>query len=100
MAYNRYTVGQAVILTGTYTTPAGALQDPTAAHVTVVDPTGLSTDFTALQLVHVSTGVYTYTVDTTGKVGRWQYLWWSPGPVGQSADNNEFFTDPFPSLTP
>ncbi len=86
---------------GTFTKADGITpQDPTQAQVTVVDPTGLSTTYSGGQLVHVSTGVYTYNVDTTGKVGRWQYMWWSAGPIGQSAAPNEFFTDPFPALTP
>lgn len=100
MAFNHYSVGTAVTVTGTFTTPAGVLQDPTQAHVTVVDPTGLSTDYSGGQVTHVSVGIFTKTLDTTGKDGRWQYLWWSPGPVGQSADNNTFIVDPFPAVTP
>ncbi len=100
MAYNRYTVGNGVVLTGTFTTPAGVPQDPTAATLKVVDPTGVATTYTGAQLVHPSAGIYTYVVDTTGKVGRWQYMWSSPGPTGQAAGMNQFYVDPFPSPTP
>jgi hypothetical protein len=100
--YNRYTIGEPVLLTGTWTSPAGALFDPSNASVDVVDPSGRSTTYTYLnaQVQKSSTGIYTYTVDTTAKSGRWQYRWWSPGPTGQAAQNDQFFVDPFPSPTP
>lgn len=49
----------------------------------------------------MSTGVYTYTVDTTALPGRWQYRWWSPpGGTVQVAGASEFMVDPFPVPTP
>lgn len=97
MAYKRYIVGSAVTVTGRFTDVNGALQDPSDAQCRVVDPTGESE---VIAGTRVSTGVYTVVLDTTGKVGRWQYLWFSPGPIGQSAATNQFFVDPFPTPTP
>lgn len=96
-------VGQSVTVQGTWTNKAtGVVADPSDARVDVVDPTGKVTTYTYLnaQVTKVSTGVYTYAIDTTAKDGRWQYRWWSPPGVVQTAAAGEFIVDPFPQVTP
>lgn len=103
MPYNRYIVGASVTVQGTWTNAkTGALTDPSDARVDVVNPSGVSTTYTYLnaQVIRASLGVYTYAIDTTGLVGRWQYRWWSPPGVAQTASASEFFVDPFPATTP
>ncbi len=93
----RYTIGSQVVVTGTYTTSTGSLIDPTDARVDIVAPTGVSTTYTysGSEVTKVSTGIYTYTVDTTGKFGRWSYRFWSPNPGG-AAGSGDFIVNPFP----
>lgn len=105
LAYNRYIVGNPVTLTGTFQNPVSkALVDPTDARVDVVDPTGTSTTYAWTNgtgpVLHVSTGVFTYLLDTASLFGRYQYRWWSPGPTAKGAGFNEFFIDPFATPTP
>ena len=98
---NRYTIGAQVIVKSAFTDPSsGAALDPTDARVDVVGPSGISTTYTygLGQVSKVSTGVYTYTVDTTAKAGRWSYRWWSPTPIG-AANASDFIVDPFPPGT-
>jgi hypothetical protein len=101
---NHYMVGSSVTVTGTYTNrQTGALTDPTDAKVDVVDPKGRKITYTYLnaEVVKISTGIFTYDVDTTGQPGRWQYRWWSPaGTSVQVAAANQFIVDPFPLTTP
>jgi hypothetical protein len=101
---NHYLIGASVTVTGTFTNHAnGNPTDPTDARVDVVDPTGHLTTYTyqGTQVTKVSVGVYTYDIDTTGKVGRWQYRWWSPpGTSVQVAGANQFIIDAFPFSTP
>jgi hypothetical protein len=70
--------------------------DPTSPRVDVVDPTGHLSTFSGVQITRVSTGVYNYTIDTTGEIGRWSYRWWSPPPIG-AAGQSTFIVDPFPN---
>jgi hypothetical protein len=86
-----------VLIKGTFTTSAGVLTDPTNASVDVVTPSGITTTYTylALQVQKASTGVYSLTIDTTGKSGRWTYRWWSPLPLA-AANAADFIVDPFP----
>ena len=105
MPFNRYTVGAAVTVTGTFTnSQTGTTVDPSDARVDVVSPTGIETTYTYSggAVVKLAVGIYTYDIDTTGLVGRWQYRWWSPPGPGaiQTAGANEFFVNPFPSSTP
>lgn len=107
MPFNRYTVGAAVTVTGTFTNSlTGATVDPSDANVDVVSPTGAKTTYSysggSGAVVRLAVGIYTYDIDTTGLVGRWQYRWWSPPAPGgvQTAGANEFFVNPFPSTTP
>jgi hypothetical protein len=104
---NRYLVGQAVTVKGTYTyAPTGAAVDPVNACVDIVAPTGKVTTYkytdVATKVVKVSTGIYTYDVDTTGGDGRWQYRWWSPPDISGivTASASEFIVAPFPAPTP
>lgn len=92
----RYTVGAQIVLQGTFSLSTGVV-DPTDARVDVVSPSEVTTTYTyALsQVQRVSTGIYTYTVNTTGQPGRWQYRWWSPTPNG-AANQGDFIVDPFP----
>ena len=107
MAANYYTVGQSVTVTGTYTNAAtGAKVDPDDACVDVMAPTGTLTTYkytdVGTKVVRVSTGVYSYAVDTTGLAGRWQYRWWSPSGISgvQTASAGTFFVNAFPAATP
>ncbi len=103
MPYNHYTIGQGVTVQGVWTNKAtGVPTDPSDARVDIVDPTGKVATYTYLdsQVTKVSTGVYTYAIDTTGLAGRWQYRWWSPPGVVQTASADEFYTDPFPAMMP
>jgi hypothetical protein len=100
---NHYTVGQAVTVQGTWTNKStGVAVDPSDARVDVVSPTGTVTTYTYLlgQVTKVSTGVYTYVIDTTATPGRWQYRWWSPPGVVTTAQAYEFYVDPFPAMLP
>jgi hypothetical protein len=95
----RYTVGAQVVLTGTFTSGSGP-EDPTDARVDVVEPSGARMTYTYVlaQVTRVSAGIFTYTVDTTGKSGRWSYRWYSPPPIG-AANASDFIVDPFPPGT-
>lgn len=104
---NRYWVGQAVTVKGTYTNAAtSALVDPDDACVDVVSPTGKVTTYkytdVPSKVTKVAVGIYSHDIDTTAGDGRWQYRWWSPagGSGVQTADAGEFFIMPFPVPTP
>ena len=101
---NHYLVGASVTVTGTYTNvKTGALVDPSDACVDIVTPTGKLTTYrytdVNTKVAKVSTGVYSYDIDTSALPGRWQYRWWSP-PTVQTAGAGEIIIDPFPSPTP
>jgi hypothetical protein len=101
---NHYPVGQGVTVKGTFTnTASGATVDPTDAIVDVLDPTGVTNTYHYVggAVVKVSAGVYTYSIDTTAKAGRWQYRWYSPGGTTVAAAGfGEFIVDAWPQATP
>lgn len=88
-----YTVGAQVILQGVFTGSTGVI-DPTSAHLDIITPDGVLATYSGAQITHVSTGVYTYTANTTGWIGTWTYRWWSPPPIG-AANTGYFVVDPF-----
>jgi hypothetical protein len=90
-----YTVGAQVTVTATFSGPLGPV-DPTSPRVDVVDPSGHATTYSGGQITRVSIGVYTHTIDTTANIGRWNYRWWSPPPIG-AAGAGDFVVDPFPN---
>jgi hypothetical protein len=90
----RYIAGTQVVVQGAFSGPVGAI-DPTDARVDIVDPSGNLVTYSGAQITRVSTGLFTYIVDTTGSVGRWQYRWWSPPPLGASM-SGDFIVDAFP----
>ncbi len=96
-------MGEPALLQGTWRTPSTlAYFDPSDARVDVTSPAGVTTTYTYLnsQVTRVSAGIYTYSADTTGQPGRWQYRWWCPGPVGQGASMSQFYVDPYPAPVP
>lgn len=96
---NSYVVGDLPTVQGTWTNKAtGTPLDPTDARLDVLDPTGVLTTYTyALgQLTKASTGVYTRNLDTTGKAGRWEYRFWSPPGLAQTASAGAFMVTPWP----
>jgi hypothetical protein len=97
MSSSDYLVGAQVVVTATFSSPLGPI-DPTDARVDVLNPSGITTtySYSMAQVTKVSTGVYSYTIDTTGKTGRWNYRWWSPPPIG-AAGSGGFVVDPFPN---
>ena len=99
---SHWTVGTLVGLTGTFTDANGNPVDPTDARVDVLDATNTTTTYAYTSgtgpVTRVSTGVYAYDADTTGKPGRWQWRWWSPPGAGQTADAGQFIVSAFPAM--
>ena len=97
-------IGTLVGLTGSYTDQNGSPVDPTNAELDVLGPDNVLTTYQYSggtgAVTKVSTGVYSYNVDTTGKPGRWQWRWWSPPGQGQTADAGQFIVTPFPVTVP
>ena len=92
---SNYTIGTQVTVMATFSGPSGPL-DPTDPRVDVVSPSGQSITYSGAQVTKVGTGIYSHIIDTTGKVGRWNYRWWSPPPIGAAGAGN-FVVDPFPN---
>ena len=101
---SHWTVGALVGLTGTFTDKNGNPVDPTNAEVDVLDPTNTLTTYQYSggtgAVTKVSTGVYSYNVNTIGKSGRYAWRWWSRAGSGQTADAGEFIVDRFPAMVP
>ena len=93
MAYNTYTRGNVVRMTGTFTS-GGTLTNPTTVTLVLEDPEG---DEESLTPSNVSTGVYRYdyTIGETAALaprGWWKYRWRGTGAV-IAADDNKFFVE-------
>lgn len=87
-----YDEGQLVRLTGTFTTLAGALHDPTVVKVRWLTPAGAITIKiygVDGEVVRDSLGVYHLDVDASSQ-GTWKFRWEATG-TGQAAKESEFF---------
>lgn len=87
---NTYDVGAKPTLTGTFYNASNALTDPTTVTCTVRDPAGV---VTTPAVTHVSTGVYTATLDLTSATpGLWWYRFQGVGTL-QAAEEATFFVE-------
>lgn len=103
MGFNHYMVGDLPSVQGSWTNKiTGDPVDPTDACLDVLSPTGgiATYKYSLGQVTKTATGVYTHNIDTTASNGRYQYRWWSPPGVAQTASAGEFMVDPFPVPTP
>ena len=90
MALILYDIGDLVRITGTFTTLAGAAQDPTTVSLVVTNPAGVSTTYTyaLAEVTKSATGVYYKDVSATSS-GTWLWRWVSTG-TGQAGEEGEF----------
>jgi hypothetical protein len=102
---NSYVVGSLVRVSsygGTIASPTlgyrdinGTLIDPTAVILIYRDGLGNRTSVTypTAPIIKDGVGLYHADLDTTGKVGNWDYEWASTG-TGQAANKNTFQVTP------
>lgn len=90
---NLYQKGELVRIAGTFTTLAGAAQDPSTVSLKVTKPSGTTTTYAYNPGTIVKDGTGLYHLDVSAdEVGRWYYTWISTG-TGQAAENGEFMVE-------
>lgn len=97
---NTYLTGALVTVstqTGPFSDSTGTPVDPSVVTLAIRDPTGTVTTYTygSSGINRVSTGIYTYNVDTTGLPGRFEYKWVGTGDC-QALDIEQFLSSPTP----
>ena len=90
---NQYDVGSLVQVSATFKNQAGTLTNPSVVTLLYVDPTGVKTTVAQSSLTNSSTGVWTYSIDTTAKPGRWLYRFTGTGSVQAAGDSQFIVTD-------
>jgi hypothetical protein len=92
MATQKYYIGALIELRGRFVNPDTSTElDPTAVMCDVLTPSSVTTTYVYgvdVELVKVSTGLYTLSVEAT-EPGEWQYRWYSTG-IGQAAEERMF----------
>ena len=87
---NRYHIGQAVRITGTFRDEAEAVFDPGTVKCDITIPDGTTTTYTYptdSEITKVSTGIYRIDLETP-TAGVYHYAWYSTSPG--TADQNRF----------
>lgn len=87
----KYIAGQTAVITATYTTPAGALADPSTVVFKLRDSLGVETSYTygsSGYVARLSLGVYTLSYPLTGAcaIGTWEVRAIGTGTVADATE--------------
>jgi hypothetical protein len=90
---NTYQIDTLIQVSTTFTDLTGALADPTSIFCYVVDPNGVTTEYSGGQITRDSEGIYHVQI-TPSVSGYWRYKWQGTGALVASSADTSFYVQP------